>query len=445
MSDEPFLGFSPKAFARRRTRVQEALHDAVLVLPASPIPFRSRDTEYPYRPDSELFYLTGCTEPGVVAVLGDPAHGPGFTLFVPGRNPKEELWSGPRMGPEGARDLFGADRAYPLEELNRRLPELLSRPRTLYVRLGGGTRVEELVLGALRRGRSRGPRKGDGPRAVVDPGALLDPLRLRKDPEEVARIRRAAELTVQGFREAMAGARPGMGEWELEAVLDGAFRRGGGRGAAFPTIVGSGLNGCVLHYARNGSRMEGGELVLVDGGAELDLYAGDVSRTFPVGGVFSRAQGEAYKVVLAALRAGREAVGPGAPVSGIHHAAVRTLTRGLVELGILKGKAEDLIREKAYEPFFPHQTSHWLGLDVHDVGDYAQKGESVLLEPGMVLTVEPGLYFRAQAREVPAAFRGMGIRLEDDLLVTETGSENLTAGLPVEMKAVEGLLQGVIQ
>ncbi len=289
-----------------------------------------------------------------------------------------------------------------------------------------------MVVEALSGARIRGPRKGTGPRCLRDPGTLLDPLRMRKDPWEVEAVRRAAQLTVESFREALAGARPGMGEWEVESLLEAAIRRGGGTGPAFPTVVGAGANACILHYSANQSLIRAGDLVLLDGGAEVGLYAGDVTRTFPVGGPFRGAQRVVYDLVLAAHRAASKEVGPGKPIARVHEAASEVLFRGLIDLGVLSGDPEALVQERAWEPFFPHQTSHWLGLDVHDVGDYSQGGVPTLLEPGMVLTVEPGLYFGGDREAVPEEFQGIGIRIEDDLLVTTEGAENLTAALPTD-------------
>jgi Xaa-Pro aminopeptidase len=435
----PFLGFSPDVFHRRRSRVRTMLDEAALILPAAPILHRSRDTEYRYRPDSELFYLTGCTDPGVVALLRDSQE-ESFVLFMPRREPKREMWSGRQVSPDEAQELYGADSVYALEELDERMPGLLRPHRRVFFRLGSHSGVEALVVGALQWARRRGARTGGGPRAVVDPGELLDGLRLVKDPEEISRIRRAAEVTVDAFRNTLSLARPGMGEWEVEALLESALRSGGGMGPAVPTIVGSGRNGCVLHYTENKDEIMDGQLVILDGGAEVDLYSGDVTRTYPSGGRFSDRQLEVYQVVLRAHRAAISQVRPGATASQVHEAALSELTQGLVELGVLKGNVEDLLAEKAFEVHFPHQTSHWLGLDVHDVGDYASRDGSTPLEPGMVLTVEPGLYFSSGPVPSRHPYSGMGLRIEDDLLVTEDGAENLTGALPVSPEEVEALV-----
>ncbi len=437
--------FSPESFRLRRARVLERMGQGALLLPAAPVLHRSRDTEHRYRPDSELYYLTGCAEPGVVAVLRGGSCDQPFLLFVPRRDPGAERWTGPRLGPEEARERFGSDAVYPAEEMDEKLPSLLKEVRQIFFRLGVDPRLESLVVGSLREARNRGARKGDGPRGVTDPGQLLDELRLRKDPEEVALIRRAADLTVSAFRETLPRVRPGMGEWEVEALLDSAFRRRGAAGPAFPTIVGSGANGCVLHYSANGSRIESGSLVLLDGGAEMELYAGDLTRTIPAGRAFTPEQRAVYEVVLAARAAALGAIRPGAPADGVHAAAVMELTAGLRELGVLSGGLEDLLRAKAFEPHFPHQTSHWLGLDVHDPGEYVLEGRSRPLEAGMVLTVEPGLYFAAGAGADPHPFRGIGVRIEDDILITGDGWENLSASLPVEAAELEDLVGSALQ
>ena len=464
--DRAFRGFPPELFARRREAVLEELADGTMVLPAAPLRYRSRDTEHRYRPDSELFYLTGVTEPGSVAVLRSWADEDRFVLFVRERNAEAERWSGSRLGPDGAAERFGADAVHPLGELEERMPDLLAGGRSVHFRLGGdgvpgligGTsaaaRCRTLVLRSLERARRKGPRRGTGPRAVIDPGEILDELRLRKDEAELERIRRAAALTVEGFREGLGAVGAGVGEWEVEAALESSLRRAGAEGPAFPTIVGSGANACILHYVENGRRMEEGDLVLVDGGAEVDLYHGDVTRTVPVSGAFGPEQRALYDIVEEARRTAVAAVEPGATVADVHQACLRVLVEGMVEVGLLTGEVEALLEEDAHEAYFPHRTSHWLGLDVHDPGDYARGGENRILEAGMVLTVEPGLYVPATGPgdgregeeaaeyldpEAAARFAGIGIRIEDDVLVTADGRENLTADLPTDPDAVSEL------
>lgn len=422
----------------RRAAVLEALGSGVMVLPAAAVQFSSRDTDLTYRPDSELFYLTGVEEPDAVAVLsgGDPG---AWTLFVAERDPDRELWGGPRDGPEEALERFGPDACHPLGELERRLPDLLAPADRVYMRLGRGDLTERLVLSALEHARARGPRTGTGPRSIVDPGEILDDLRLRKDTSEIDRIRAAARLTVEGHRAAAGAIRPGRGEWWIRAELEAAFGRGGGV-PAFGTIVGSGANACVLHYRASDATIADGALVLVDAGAELGLYNGDVTRTYPASGRFIDAQRRVYEVVEAARAAAVAAVRPGVSIAAVHEAAVIVLTEGLVDLGVLSGGVDESVARDAHKPYYPHQTSHWLGLDVHDPGDYVRAGTPRALEPGMVITVEPGLYFRPGGNERAEPYAGIGVRIEDDVLVTEAGHENLTLALPTAPEHIEELM-----
>lgn len=425
---------------RRRAAVFEALGDSVLVLPAAPVQFRSRDTEAPYRPDSELYYVTGATEPGTVAVLvggGDPR----YHLFVRERDPEAELWAGPRLGPDGATERFGADETYPLSELDFRLTQVLKAGAHIHFRLGRGDALEARVRDALAQARARGARTGTGPRGVTDPGEILDELRLRKDAHEIACLRAAAAVSIQGHRAAVAEIRPGVGEWSVEATVNAAFRRGGGSGPGYETIVGSGPNACVLHYVANDRTLAAGDLVLLDAGAELDLYQGDITRTYPVDGTFSGAQRAVYEVVDRAREEAVAAVAPGATISDVHAAAVRVVVEGLVSLGVLEGDVHDLVANDAHRPWFPHQTSHWIGLDVHDPGDYARGGAPRSLEPGMAFTVEPGLYFPPGSEGGAAPFAGIGVRVEDDVFVTDGGHENLTSGLPTAAHDIEALMR----
>ena len=438
---DPFDVIPAATFSRRRAAALRRMEAGVMVLPAAPRLLRSRDTDQAYRPDSELYYLTGVTEPGSIAVLVGGRE-PLFALFVPDRDPETELWTGPQLGPDAAGERYGADVTHPLSEMPARMPPLLQRGDRILYRLGRGDEVERVVLGALALARARGPRRGTGPRGIVDPGEILDDMRLRKDADEIARMRAAAELTVEGHRAAAAALGPGRGEWTVQAAIDGCFRRGGGSGPAYETIVGSGANACVLHYVANRRVMERGDLVLIDAGAELSLYAGDVTRTHPVDGRFTALQREAYDVVEAARREAVALVAPGVTISAVHDLAVRVLVEGLVSMGVLEGEVDALIEGGAHRPYYPHQTSHWLGLDVHDPGDYARAGMPRTLEPGMVFSVEPGLYFRRDARGGAEPWAGIGIRIEDDVLVTEGGHENLTAAFPTSADAIEALGEG---
>ncbi len=441
---EPLLGFTREAFSARRERALAELEGSALVLPAAPLPLKSRDTERRYRADSELFYLTGVAEPGALAVLRPGGDNGDFVLFVRPRDEEAERWSGVRLGAEGAREVFSPDQVYDIDEMEKRLPHLLEGADKVYFRLGTDSRAQTLVLEALATARRRGARKGLGPRSIVDPGEILDPMRLVKDSEELDRMRLAASVTAEAHRDLASMIRPGVGEWEIEAALDAGFRRRGAWGPAYPTIVGSGPNACVLHYVSNDRRLAEGDLVLVDAGAEVDLYAADITRTVPTSGRFSAAQRSIYEVVLRANRRAIQSVFPGTTVAQIHREARDELIDGLLELDILEGDRGAVVEDESYKRFFPHQTSHWLGLDVHDVGDFASRGESRVLEPGMVLTIEPGLYFPSgsESSQGPADFLDIGVRIEDDVLVTADGHEVLTGAMPVEVDEIEDLLGG---
>jgi Xaa-Pro aminopeptidase len=439
-------------FRERRERVLAQLGEDAMVLPAAPRLFRSRDAELRYRPDSELYYLTGFREPGAVLVLRGFADEGRVVLFALPRDADAERWEGPRAGPAVAGESMGADEAHPVAELAQRLPGLLADARNVHFRLGRHRTVETLVIQALQEARRKGPRTGRGPDGIVDPGRILDELRLVKSPGEVEAIRAAARVTAAGFREALRIAGPGLGEWEVEAALEAAFRREGASGPAFATIVGSGDNACVLHYVENSGRIGRDDLVLLDAGAEVEMYAADVSRTFPASGQFTEAQRAVYDVVEAAREAAVARVRPGATIRDVHEAAVDVLVTGLVDLGVLRGSMDEIRERSAHQSYFPHRTSHWLGLDTHDPGDYARDGESRRLEPGMVLTVEPGLYFsrvpegKADGHEdLPEPghpFTGIGVRIEDDVLVTGDGGEVLTAELPTDGDEVAALVGG---
>jgi Xaa-Pro aminopeptidase len=431
-----------KHFASRRERVLEALDGGMMVLPAAPTSSRPGGTEVPYRPDSELYYLTGYTEPESLAVLAPGSDEGPFILFVRPRDPDAERWGGKRMGLEETRERFGVDAVYPITELEERLGTLLQEPGALHFRVDSDERADGLVSAAFRYARARGARTGSGPRTLIDPGVILDDMRLIKDATEIQALRAAAEISVEVFRAAILSLSAGMGEWEIQAVLDGGFRALGADGTAFETIVGSGANGCVLHYVANEARIMDGDLVLMDAGATKGMYSADITRTVPASGRFTMAQRSVYDLVDAARVAAIEASRPGNPCSAPHDAVVAVLSEGLIALGALDGPVDQVIESGSYRRFFPHQTSHWLGLDVHDVGDYARGGVARSLEAGMVLTIEPGLYFEPEdcAGDVPEDLVGIGIRLEDDILVTSNEAEVLTANLPVSADAIQELM-----
>ena len=408
-----------------------------MVLPAAPLQFMGGDSEYRYRPDSELLYATGWAAPNCVAVLRGFADEDRFALFVPERDAKAELWTGPRPDLEEVKERFGADVVHPLRELAEKGPGLLAGGDAIHYRLGASAGCDGVVREALRRGRVQRARRGAGAHLLADPGAVLDGMRVRKDGAEIARLREAARITVEAFRDALPGVRMGMGEWEVEAALESGFRRRGAGGPAFATIVAAGANACTLHYSANGSRIGPDDLVLVDAGAEYGWYAADITRTVPASGQIEGARREAHEVVRRARRVAMAACRPGGTVEEVHGEACRAIAEGLVGMGVVAGPAEEVLAEKRHEAFFPHQTSHWLGLDTHDPGLYRDGDGPVPLEPGMVFTVEPGLYIAPGSCPRVPELEGTGIRIEDDVLITEEGAEVLTEALPVDI-GVEG-------
>ena len=423
----------PIPYGDRRDRVLARLKDASMLLPAAPVRFRNSDSEYRYRPDSELLYLTGWDAPGCIALLRGFADEDRFVLFVPERDPEKELWTGPLLEPEEVGKRLGADRVVALGDFAEKAPGLLAGGDRIHYRLGTSDVCDRVVREALRKGRSQRAKNGVGPCVIADPGVVLDPIRLRKDPAEIARMREAARISVAAFGEALPGVREGVGEWEVEAMLEAGFRGRGANGPAFATIVAAGVNACTLHYSANGSRIGGGDLVLVDAGAEFDFYAADMTRTVPASGELGGARREIYDVVRDAHRAAVAACTPGGTLDAVHQAAVQKIAAGLVAMGVLDGTVDEVVDVRSYRPFFPHRTSHWLGLDTHDVGPYRDRGGPVKLVPGMVFTVEPGLYFAPGSSPGVPGLEGTGIRLEDDVLVTPEGSEVLTGGLPVDL------------
>ena len=424
-------------FARRRRRLFSSLGDGILILPTAPHPLRNADTHYPFRPGSDFHYLTGFPEPEAVLVAS-----PGrTTLFVLPRDREREIWDGRRWGVEGARRAFGADAAFPVAELWQRLPELLQGHARVFATLGRDRRFDARLLEAQRHLATK-QRRSNPPAhlALVDPLPALAELRRRKDAAEIALLTRAAEITGQGHLAAMRGARPGMREYEVQALLESEFRRGGARRNGYESIVAGGANACVLHYVENAGRLRAGDLLLIDAGAEYGGYTADVTRTFPVSGTFSGPQRAAYEIVLRAQLAAIAAAGPGVPWNRPHAVALRELTRGLVALGVLRGRVAKLVAKSAYKPWYMHGTSHWLGRDVHDVGAYQdQRGRPVRLEAGNVLTVEPGLYFAPDDRRVPKPLRGIGIRIEDDVLITSSGARVLTRAIPKSVAELEAV------
>ena len=424
-------------FAARRTQLLEAIGDGVAMFPSAPLAVRNHDVEHPYRQDSDFFYLTGLDEPESVLVLTNQHAEHRVVLFVRPKKREREIWDGPRAGVEGAVEAFGADVAFPIDELPKRLPDYLGNVERLHYRLAQNDKADAQLfdcLNLLRRGGRRGVM---APEAIIDSSVHLHEMRLRKSKAELTTMRLSAGITREAHLRAMQIAGPGMHEYEIDAELLHIFRKHGSERPAYESIVGSGPNATILHYRAGDRVMNDGELLLIDAGCELGYYASDVTRTFPVNGKFSGEQRAVYEVVLHAQKACIEEVKPGATLEALHDAAVRSITEGLIDIGLLEGDLDALIEDKKYEPFYMHRTSHWLGMDVHDVGHYYVDGKHRPLEPGFVLTVEPGVYIATDAEGVDERWRGIGVRIEDDVLVTKKGHEVLTAGIPKEIDEVE--------
>src|SRR5262245_5837805 len=425
-------------FAARRARIAERMDGGVMLLAAAPERPRTADILYPYRQDSDFAYVTGFLEPDAVCVLA-PDAAEKFVLFVRPRDPEREIWIGSRAGVEGAVEEYRADAAFPIDELEKTLPRFLEKAPHAYHSVLRDDPLAGRLLALIRRAQEAVPRTGTGPTAIREPGDILHEMRLRKEPVELDAMRDAIAIACEAHREAMRKARPGMYEYEIEALVDFTFRRRGASGPAYPSIVASGGNATVLHYIDNDRALVGDELLLLDAGAERDGYCADVTRTFPTGRRYAPAQRDLYDAVLAAQLAGIAAVRPGATLEMVHNTAVRVLVEALIAHGLLSGSVDEAIEKDTYRRFYMHRTSHWLGRDVHDVGTYALDGAPRSLAPGMVLTVEPGLYLPTDAENVPAHFRGIGIRIEDDVLVTDDGCEVLSAAAPKQVAEVEAL------
>ncbi|MBM5806705.1 MAG: M24 family metallopeptidase [Cyanobacteria bacterium M_surface_10_m2_179] len=426
---------TPAVYAERRARFFQALGGAAAVIPAAPLAVHHADCEWPFRQNSDFWYLTGFDEPDAVALfLPHRPEGERFVLFVNPKEPSAEVWNGFRWGCEGAVEQFGADLAHPRDELAQRLPDYLRGAEGIAYRVGKHAAVEPLVLQSWAGQLDRAPRSGAAALGLVAPCPLLHGLRLRKAPEELARLREAARISAEAHELARQVARPGLNERQVQAVIEQHFLEQNARGPAYNSIVAGGDNACVLHYTSNNATLRDGDLLLIDAGCSLnDYYNGDITRTFPVNGRFSGEQRALYELVLAAQEAAVAEVAPGQTAEGVHERAVRVLVEGLVELGLLIGSVDGIIEQGAYRHLYMHRTGHWLGLDVHDVGAYRLGEHHVALEPGMVLTVEPGLYVsdRLPVPEgqpaIEARWKGIGIRIEDDVAVTDHGHENLTA------------------
>jgi len=436
-------------FAERRQQLLDAMGpDTVAILVGARLLPRSADTEFPFRQDSDFWYLTGFDHPDAIAILST-RKGPRFTLFVQPRDPAAETWGGDRPGVEGALAEYGAEAAYPREELLGKLPEMLRGADRLYHVLGRDAEIDARIV-SLQEEIRRQSRGGVLPaRAIIDPRDLIHEMRLFKSEAEIELMQHAAEISLEAHAAAARLAQPGNFEYELEAELGRVFRARGGAGPAYGTIVGAGRNATTLHYIRNDQKLRPGDLVLIDAGVEYQGYASDVTRTYPVGGRFEPAARDLYEVVLTAQLAAIDAIRLGTTLPDVHARAIRMLCEGMVSLGILEGNVDDLIEGEAYRRYYMHGTSHWLGLDVHDVGAYVKRsGESEgeakprLLETGMAFTIEPGLYIRAEDPDAPDAFKGIGVRIEDNIVVTNEGIVNLNRGIPKKVDEIEAWVRG---
>jgi Xaa-Pro aminopeptidase len=428
-------------FKRRRSQLMRMMgKDAIAIIPTSPERLRNRDVHYPFRPDSDFYYMTGFDEPEAVAVLIPGRKTAEYILFCRQRDPEREQWDGRRAGQEGAIRDFDADDSFPIEDLDDILPRMLEQCERVYYAMGCDPDLDHRMSEWIAKVRSRSRSGIQGPFEFIAVDHYMHDMRLYKSRSEIATMRKAARISAAAHRQLMQRCRPGMQEYQLQADFEHACASKGATRQAYPAIVGGGNNACILHYIENNARLEEGDLVLVDAGCELDCYASDITRTFPVSGKFSEPQRLLYQLVLDAQHAAIDAVRPGNSWHAPHETAVKVLTRGLVKLGLLKGQPAQLVRKEAYSKFYMHKTGHWLGMDVHDVGDYKVDGEWRMLEPGMVLTIEPGLYIPEGMRGVAKKWQGIGIRIEDDVLVTKEGHDVLTSDAPKEVDEIEALM-----
>lgn len=435
----------PSIYAQRRAALASRMKRGVAVISTAPERSRNRDSGYPYRFDSYFYYLTGFPEPEAVLVLvaGDPAQGvePRSILFCREKNLEREIWDGFRYGPEQAAKTFGFDQACPVQQLDALAADLLANQPALFCDLGADAGWDARVIGWINAVRAKVRSGVAAPAEICDIRVLLDDMRLVKDSHEIDIMKRAAGISAQAHQRAMRATRPGMREYQIEAELLHEFRSRGSQAPAYTPIVAGGANACVLHYVQNDALLKDGDLLLIDAGCELDGYASDITRTFPVGGKFSGPQRDIYELVLAAQAAAIAEIAPGKQWEDPHNAAVKVLVRGMIDLGLCSGSVDSVIESGDYRRFYMHRTGHWLGMDVHDAGDYKRAGEWVRLGPGMMLTVEPGCYVRP-GEGVPEQFWNIGVRIEDDALVTASGCEIITAAAPKTVHEIEALMRG---
>jgi Xaa-Pro aminopeptidase len=417
--------------------------DAVAIIPAAHETTRSYDTEHKFRQDSDFLYLTGFPEPDAIAVIAPAKKKNPYTLFVRPRNPEMETWYGRREGTEGAVKNYGASKALPIEKFEQELPKILNGVERLYYRFGVDNKLDQVILQYLSGQRFRRLKTAYPPHTIIDPTLLIHEMRLHKTPEEIELMQQSANIAAEAHILAMQTVKPGMNEYQIEAMMEAYMRDKGASGVAYNSIIGGGVNACILHYVENNCPLKDGDLILIDAGAEYKGYASDITRTFPVNGRFTKPQREVYDIVLDVQFQCVEATKTGTTVKQRQDLSIELLTEGMKKLGLLKGKTKDLIKNKKYMKYYMHGVGHYLGLDVHDAGRYfteQQAKNSRPFAPGMVLTVEPGLYIPPDDKDAPAKYRGIGIRIEDDVLVTEEGNVNLTAKCPKQAEEIEEIM-----
>ena len=428
-----------REFAARRKRLMADMEEnSIAIIPAATEVKRNHDVHYPFRQDSDFYYLTGFDEPDAVAVLVPGREHGEYILFCRDRDPARELWDGYRAGPEGACRIYGADDAFPVGDMDEILPGLIEAKSRVYTAMGKHKELDAQLMGWVNTIRANTRSGAQPPGEFIDLDHLLHDLRLYKTPSELRVMEESATVSARAHRRAMRFCKPGVPEYQLEAEILHEFAMAGARLPAYSTIVGGGANGCILHYVTNKAVQQDGDLVLVDAGCELDYYAADITRTYPVNGRFSPEQKALYQIVLEAQLAAIATIRPGSHWNDPHDATVRVITEGLLQLGLLSGNLDELIASAAYKPFYMHRAGHWLGMDVHDVGDYKVGGEWRVLEPGMVMTVEPGLYVALDNQAVDRKWRGIGIRIEDNVVVTKDGNRVLTTDAPKTIDEIEG-------
>ena len=413
--------------------------NSVAIIPSAREATRSNDTHYRFRQDSDFYYVTGFEEPESIAIVR-PAQDPRYTLFVRPRDPEREIWDGRRAGVEGAKSEFGANESFPIAEFDEKLQDILDGAEKLYYRLGVNRDLDETIINQIARMRAVNRKPIHPPQTIVDPATIIHEMRVLKSSDEIELMQVAADIAAEAHCEAMKASRPGMQEYEVEALIEKVFRQRGAAGPAYTSIVGAGANATVLHYINNDGQLHDGDLLLVDAGAEYKGYASDITRTFPINGRFTKPQREIYDLVLKAQMACVEMVRPGTTHDQLKQHSIEVLTEGMVELGLLAGKPEELIKEKKYERFYMHGLGHMLGIDVHDVGRYYYGKESRALEAGVVMTVEPGIYISPDTKDIPSQYLGIGVRIEDDVLCTENGPRVLTNKVPKVAEEIEGLM-----